>query len=147
MSDINTVTLTGRLTKDPELRATTSGTSVANTGLAVERYRKDQDDDVSFFEVTIFGNFAELVCKKARKGDTVVLEGRLEQRRWETPEGQKRSAVSIIANQLKGEFLFRKADGSDTPAAENPTTDSTPASATSAPAPAGQMAADDDIPF
>ena len=146
MSDINTVTLTGRLTKDPELRATTSGTSVANTGIAVERYRKDQDADVSFFEVTVFGNFADLVAKKARKGDSVVVEGRLEQRRWETPEGQKRSAVSIVANQLKGEFLFRKADGSDTPQAEAGAT-ATADPPASAPVPAGQVAADDDIPF
>jgi single-strand DNA-binding protein len=146
MSDINTVTLTGRLTKDPELRTTTSGTSVVNSGLAVERYRKDQDDDVSFFEITVFGNFAELVAKKARKGDSVVVEGRLEQRRWQTDDGQNRSAVSVICNQMKGEFLFRKADGSDTPAAEAGQTTIDDATPASAPAPAGTVA-DDDIPF
>jgi len=145
VSDINTVTLTGRLTRDPELRSTQSGTSVANTGLAVERYRKDQDPDVSFFDLTVFGNFAELVVKKARKGDSVVVEGRLEQRRWQNDAGENRSAVSIIANQMKGEWLFRKADGSDTPQTE---AGQAPADAAppSEPAPAGTVP-DDDIPF
>lgn len=117
MSDINTCTVTGRLTRDPELRSTNSGTSVANTAVAVERYRKDQDNDVSFLDLTIWGNFAELVAKKARKGDTVTVAGRLQQERWENEAGEKRSKVVIVVDTLVGECMYRKADGSDTPVA------------------------------
>ncbi len=137
MSDINTVTLTGRLVRDPELRSTNSGTSVANTALAVERFRKDQENDVSFVDLTIWGNFAELVAKKARKGDSVTIEGRLNQEKWQTTEGENRSKLVVVVNSLVGECMFRKADGSDTPAAAEP--QDVPA--------ATPAASDDDIPF
>ena len=140
MSNINTVIVSGRLTRDPELRTTANGISVANTGIAVERYRKDQEDEVSFFDLTIWLGFAELVAKKARKGDKVTVEGRLHQQTWETDDGSKRSKVEIVVNQMEGEFIFRAADGSDTPAASSPAEAQTSLPTTAPPA-------DDDIPF
>jgi single-strand DNA-binding protein len=140
LSDINSTVLTGRLTRDPELRSTNSGTSVANTAIAVERFRKDQDNDVSFIDLTIWGNFAELVANKARKGDTVTISGRLQQERWETEDGSKRSKVVVVVDTLVGECMYRKADGSDTPAR----TEGNEQTAVQSAAPA---ASDDDIPF
>jgi single-strand DNA-binding protein len=118
MSDINAVFLTGRLTRDPELRTVQAGgedRSVANTGIAVDQYRKDQDDKAHFFDLTIWGAFGELVDKKARKGDQVTVTGRLEFSSWENDEGEKRSKVGIVVSQMEGEWMYRKADGSDTP--------------------------------
>lgn len=139
MSDINTVALSGRLTRDPELRTTQSGTSVANCGVAVERYRKDGDNDVSFVNLTFWSGFAELVAAKARKGDSVALEGRLNQNSWETPEGDKRSQIEVIVDTMVGEFVYRKADGSDTPDRAEGSQEQF--------VPADTAAADDDIPF
>lgn len=143
MSDVNSVTLTGRLTKDPELRTTSTDTSIASFGIAVEGYKKDADEQpVNFFDVSVFGNFADVIVNKARKGDKVTLAGRLEQRKWETDAGEKRSAVGIVARDLVGEFLYRKADGSDTPARQEGAAvqEAIPVAAAAAPS-------DDDIPF
>jgi len=142
VSNINTVVVSGRLTRDPELRTTNSGVSVANTGIAVEQYVKDAEPKVSFFDLTIWSGFADLCAKKARKGDTVTVEGRLHQNQWETDSGEKRSKVEIVVNQMEGEFLYRKADGSDTPAS---TLDG--GSAATGGQPAAAVASDDDIPF
>jgi single-strand DNA-binding protein len=140
MSNINTVVLSGRATRDPELRSTQSGTSVGNLGIAVERYRgAEQEAEVSFFDITVWGNFAELVAAKLRKGDKITVEGRLQQSKWETESGEKRSKVEVVANQIEGEFLYRKADGSDTP-------DRSEGESSAAPA-AVPAATDDDIPF
>lgn len=128
---INTVTVSGRVTRDTELRHTAGGTAVANNGLAYERYNKENPEEpfVSFFNFSVFGNFAELLARKLKKGDSVTVSGRLEQRSWETSEGEKRSTVEIIANDVVGEFIFRSKD-------EDAST-TVPAS----------TASDDDIPF
>lgn len=148
MSNINKCFVSGRLTRDPELRTTPSGTSVANVGLAVERYRKDDEPEVSFFDLTIWSGFAELVSNKARKGDTVTVEGRLQQQRWDDKDGGgKRSKVEIVVDQMEGDFLYRKADGSDTPErseAQQSIQDGAGGQNVAAAAP---VAADDDIPF
>lgn len=142
MSDINTVVVTGRITRDPELRHTQGGTAVANTGVAVERYRKDDENEVSFFDLTIWSGFAELCEAKLRKGDKVTVEGRLNQQRWEAEDGSKRSKVEIVVNNMEGEFLYRKADGSDTP-----DRDGGEQTAMATEAPAAPADSDDDIPF
>lgn len=138
MSNLNLVVLSGRLTRDPELRHTTGGTPVASTGIAVERYNKNDPENpyVGFFDLNIFGNFGELVARKAKKGDKATVEGRLNFSSWETPEGQKRSKVDVVVNQMEGEFLYR-------PAVE----DNAGSAAPNKEALAGTAAADDDIPF
>ena len=143
-NNLNTVTVSGNLTRDPELRVTSGGTSVANLGIAVNRSRKQEDgsykDDVSFFDITVWGNYAELVARKCRKGDAVSVQGRLEQQRWETDSGDKRSKVVIIAEQLDGAAFYRSKDDENEPASESAPAEETAAEPTVDPT-------DDDIPF
>jgi single-strand DNA-binding protein len=63
---------------------------------------------VSFFNVSCWGQLAESVCESLHKGDRVVVAGRLEQRRWETPEGDKRSTVDVIADDVAASVLFAR---------------------------------------
>jgi single-strand DNA-binding protein len=150
VSNINHVVLSGRLTRDPELRTTPSGMELAKTGIAVEGYSKDADADnqpVGFFDLTIFGKFADLVSRKARKGDAVTVEGKLSYSSWETDDGSKRSKVEVIVNQMEGEFLYRKADGSDTPARTEGNGNEGAASGGNQQQSFVPPPADDDIPF
>lgn len=137
MSNINTVAVSGNLTQDPELRTTANGTSVANLRMAVNRSRKTDDgyvEEVSYFDVTVWSGFGELCAKKLSKGSPISVKGRLEQRRWDAEDGSKRSAVSIVADEIDGPDFYK-------PATENN------AAAAAEPAASGQGASDDDIPF
>ena len=92
-SDLNQIVVSGRLTRDPEVKALPSGTSVAEFGLAVNRSRKVEEewvDEASFFEVSVYGNRGATVGAKARKGDRVTVAGSLQQRTWEAEDGGKR---------------------------------------------------------
>lgn len=136
MANINTVAVSGNVTRDPEMRTFESGTEKASFGLAYNRSRKNADGDgyieeTSFFDVEVFGNFAGLVGKKLRKGDAATVLGRLEQQSWET-DGQKRSKVVIIAQQIDSPAFFKKVEE------VAPLSDGAQASA---------AATDDDIPF
>lgn len=105
----NTTTLTGNLTRDPELRFTTSGRAVANFGLAVNRrYQQNGEwqDSVSFLDVTAWGDLAENIAASTGKGDRVTVTGRLEQNTWETDDGDKRSKVEIVANDVAASMQF-----------------------------------------
>jgi len=105
---INSVTLVGRMTRDPELRYTNNGTEVCDFSIAVNKpWDKDNAD---FFDVTCWRGLAETVSKYCNKGSQVAIEGRLQQERWEK-EGQKRSKVSVVANQV--EFLDTKTESTD----------------------------------
>lgn len=145
MSNVNTAALSGNLVADPELKlvGAAGDFAICNLRIAVNRDKKQEDgsyeSEASYFDLTVLGNYAKLVDAKCRKGDAITVQGRLEQQRWETPEGDKRSKVVLIVNDLDGAAMYRKAE--DVPAkAEG---DSAPATS-SAPATA---AADDDIPF
>ena len=101
----NTVTVIGNLSRDPELRYTPSGSAVTNFGIAVNRRWKDRTTDemkeeVSFFDVTTWSELAENVAETLTKGNRVIVTGRLMQQSWETPDGDKRSAVKIIADDV-----------------------------------------------
>lgn len=99
MSNYNKVILMGNLTRDPEVRFTRDGAPVASFTLAINnRYRQDAEskDDVSFIDIVAFGKQADLVKNYLEKGAPVLIEGRLQQRRWEQ-EGQKRSKVEVVA--------------------------------------------------
>ncbi|HEY3375223.1 MAG TPA: single-stranded DNA-binding protein [Candidatus Aquicultor sp.] len=106
MASLNQVLLIGRLTRDPELRFTPSGAAVANIGIAVNRRYKGNDgewvEEASFFNVVAWSKQAEFVNEYLRKGNQILVEGRLQSRSWETPEGQKRSAVEVVANRIQG---------------------------------------------
>ncbi len=94
----------GRLTRDPELRYTPNGTAVSNISLAVNRRWKGDDqtkEEVSFFDIVVFGKQAENCSEYLEKGRQVLIEGRLQQRRWETDDGQKRSKVEVVASNVQ----------------------------------------------
>jgi len=99
----NSVTLVGNITRDPELRFTSSGQAIATFGLAVNRrfQRNGQwEEQTSFFNVNCWGQMGENVAQSLQKGARVVVTGRLDQRSWETQEGEKRSTVEITADEI-----------------------------------------------
>lgn len=103
---INRVTVTGNLTRDPELKTTQSGTAVLNIGIAVNDRRKNQltgewEDAPNFFTVVSFGNRAEALAKHLRKGSKIAVDGKLRYRSWEAQDGSKRSTVEIVADDIE----------------------------------------------
>jgi len=99
----NNVTLIGNLVEDPELRFTPSGIAMARIRLAVNRrYQRDGEwqEDTSFFGGTVWREQAEQVAESLQKGMRIIVSGSLEQRSWETPEGEKRSVVEIRIDEL-----------------------------------------------
>ncbi|MEI6448335.1 MAG: single-stranded DNA-binding protein [Actinomycetes bacterium] len=105
-SSVNVVVLIGNLTRDPELRATAGGTSVCKLGLAVNERAKDPatgewGERPNYFDIDVFGAQGESCAQYLTKGRQVAVEGRLRWRSWETQEGQKRSAVSVVANTVQ----------------------------------------------
>lgn len=105
MAADNTVTLTGNITRDPELRFTPSGQAVATFGLAVNRRWQNRqtnewEEQVSFFDVKCWAQMAENVSESLSRGTRVVVSGRLEQRSWETENGDKRSKVEVVADEI-----------------------------------------------
>ena len=96
----NTVTVVGNVTRDPELRFAQSGMAIAQFGVAWNRRRQDQEDEVSFFDVTCFRQLAENVAESVKKGARVVIYGTLQQRSWETDSGDRRSKVEILADDV-----------------------------------------------
>lgn len=111
----NTVTITGNATREPELRFTPSGQAVANFGVAVNRrwqnrQTQEWEESVSFFDVTCWATLAENVAESVAKGTRVTVAGRLDQRSWETQEGDKRSKVEIVADDVAVSLRWATAD-------------------------------------
>jgi len=153
--NINRVIITGNLTKDPELRALPSGTSVCELRVACNGRRKNAstgqwEDDPNFFNVTVWGQQGENCKRYLSKGRGVAIDGRLNWREWET-DGQKRSAVDIIAETVQ--FLGGRDDAAS--GNGNGFSSSVSTAASDIPidtddfvsAPVGAGTADDDIPF
>lgn len=120
---INRVIITGNLTRDPELRATAGGTAVLKMGVAVNDRRKNPqsgewEDVPNFLDVTVFGSRGESLSRFLSKGSKVAIEGKLRWSQWETNEGDKRSKVEIIADDI--EFMSSRGDGEHKPAASRP---------------------------
>ena len=102
---INHVTVSGRLTRDAEMRYTGSGMAVGSFGIAVnERVKNRQtgewSDRPNYFECTVFGKYAEAIKQRLTKGALVVVDGSLRYSSWDGQDGQKRSKVEIIANEV-----------------------------------------------
>lgn len=101
---INQVVVSGNLTRNPEVRTTPSGTVITSIGIAHnERRRNPQgewEDRAHFFDVTIFGGQGDWLSKNAAKGDPVTVAGQLQWRSWEDQQGNKRSAVEILARDV-----------------------------------------------
>ncbi len=105
MSNGNSITLVGNLTREPELRFTPSGMATATFGLAVNRRWQNRqtqawEEATSFFDIVCWRDLAEHVSESLTKGARVIVTGRLEQRTWETQEGDRRSKVEVIADDL-----------------------------------------------
>jgi len=112
---INRVNITGNLTRDPELRSTASGMSVLKLGVAVNDRRKNQstgewEDSPNFVDVTIFGARGEALSRFLSKGAKVAIEGKLRWSQWENPQGEKRSKLEVIADEI--EFMSSRDSGS-----------------------------------
>ena len=110
----NTITITGNLTRDPELRFTPSGQATTSFGIAVNRRWLNRDDNTweestSFFDVVAWRELAENATESLARGTRVTVTGRLEQRSWETPEGDKRSKVEINAEDIAASLRWATA--------------------------------------
>ena len=130
---INNVIVSGRLTRDVELRYTGSGTPVASMSIAVDRVYRDSDNnwqtDTSFFRITAWARVAERASETLSKGAPVIIEGTLRSQTWQDKEDNKRTTVEIVANRIQK--LEREAQ-EGAPEEKSPSDD---------------QESDDDIPF
>ena len=104
MSNFNKVILLGRLTRDPELRYTPSGTAVAKIGLAVtNRFKQGEEwkEEPCFVDIAVFGRQAENCNEYLGKGRLALFEGRLSFRKWETEDGQTKSKLEVVASHVQ----------------------------------------------
>lgn len=99
MSNYNRVILAGRLTRQPELKYTTSGTSVASFTLAINR--KFNREETDFIDCVVWRQQAEYVANYGDKGRLILVEGRLQTRSYETQDGQKRKVTEVVADDVK----------------------------------------------
>lgn len=118
---INRVNITGNLTRDPELRATAGGTQMLAFGVAVNDRRKNPqtgawEDVPNFVDCIVFGSRAEAVSRFISKGSKVAIEGKLRYSAWETKEGQRRSKLEVIVDEI--DFMSRQGQQVTSPAAE-----------------------------
>ena len=122
MSDINNITLIGRMVKDAELRTTQSGTSVASFSVAVGKtymQNGEKKEQTSFFNCTAWGTIGEAIAQYCKKGHRVGITGELQQRTWDDQNGNKRSSVEILVRGFQ--FLQpKRADTPDAPGDEIP---------------------------
>jgi single-strand DNA-binding protein len=135
MANYNKVLLMGNLTRDPELKRTSSDMAVAQIGMAVNRRYKDktgeQREETTFVDCEAWGKTAETMAKYLSKGRPVFIEGRLKLDQWQDKDGNNRSKLKIVIESFQ--FVDSRGNQSSTPTAEVTTTTTPPA--------------DDDIPF
>jgi single-strand DNA-binding protein len=148
-TNINRVVMTGNLTRDPELRSTSGGTSVCSLRIACNTRRRDASgewvDKPNYFDVTVWGAQGENCAQYLQKGRPVAIDGRLEWREWQDKDGNKRQSTDIIADSVQ--FLGSR-DGGENGGRFTPQSDVPADTADFQAAPAGGGGAtDDDIPF
>lgn len=148
-SDLVRLTLTCRLTKDPELRSTPSGMSVCSMRVAYTTRRKDNagnwGDKSNYLDVTVWGNSADRCAQYLNKGRRIAVDGRLEWREWEAQDGSgKRQAYECVADSVIFLDYKEDSDGGSGSGASNFTPSTAPADDF---VPAGVGNSDDDIPF
>lgn len=116
---LNRVILIGRLTADPELRYTPSGTPVANFRLAVDRMRSQSGEkQTDFISIVLWSKQAEFAANYLNKGRLVAIEGRLQIRQWTTQDGQRRTSAEVVGDRVQA--LERRREESGAPAAGEP---------------------------
>jgi single-strand DNA-binding protein len=137
--DFNKAIIVGRVTKDPEVRTTPSGQSVATLSVATGRtYTNkagEKENKTEFHNIVVWGRLAEICGQYLTKGQEVLFEGRMETRTWEGQDGQKRSRTEIIAENMQlgaksrggegggGNYNRPSAPSHQQPAAQEPTND------------------------
>jgi single-strand DNA-binding protein len=149
VATVNSCIPAGNLTRDPELRHTPKGTAVIGAALAVNRSWKNEagekQEEVSFIDFRAFGKTAEIISQYFRKGGNILLQGRLQQERWQDKQsGENRSKVVLVAESFQ--FLNRNGgeeNGQPRPAAPKPEPAAAPAKPTYEPAEPEA----DDVPF
>ena len=150
---INRVIISGNLTRDPELRATNSGSSILSFGVAVNDRRRNQqtgewEDVPNFVDCVVFGARAEPLSRFLSKGSKVAIEGKLRYSSWETKDGQCRSKLEVVVDEV--EFLSpRNQQGGGNPAFQQAPAYGAPQPNYAAPvqAPPSADVYDEDIPF
>jgi len=121
----NRIILVGRLTRDPELRATPDGTSVVRFAIAVNRtVRPGAEEQVDYFDIVAFRQLADNVANYVTKGRLVLVEGRLHTRRYTDREGNPRKAYEVVADNVR--FLERPREGEPEVGADMPAATATP---------------------
>jgi single-strand DNA-binding protein len=141
-SDLNKAILIGRLTRDPELRYTQSGTSVCSFSIANNRTYVaggEKKEQVSFFNCVAWAKTGEVIAEYCKKGKRIGIEGRLQQRSWDDQDGKKRQVVEIVVDNFQ--FLDAPGgSGKETPI-DAPSSSHEPSSN------ADNPFSDEDIPF
>jgi single-strand DNA-binding protein len=132
-SDINSVFIIGRLTRDPEIKYTKSGTSVCSFSIA-NNYKYGDTEKVNFFNCVAWAKTGEVIAEYCKKGARIGIEGRLQQRSWDDQDGKKRQTVEIVVDNFQ--FLDSKTN-KDAPDAGPPKQSEPPDNPFS----------DEDIPF
>jgi single-strand DNA-binding protein len=119
----NTITVVGNITRDPELKFLNSGQAAVRLSIAVSRrwqnrQTQEWEEKTSFFDVQCYGPMAENAANSLSKGARVLVTGRMEQRSWETENGEKRSAFEIVADEVAPSLRWATAVVTKTPRAE-----------------------------
>jgi single-strand DNA-binding protein len=154
----NTITVVGNITREPELKFLNSGQAALRFSIAVNRrwqnkQTQEWEERVSYFEVTSYGQLAENTSNSVVKGARVIVTGRLEQRSWETENGDKRSIVEINADEIGPSLRFATAEVTKNPPREGSSNFGNRSNATPASAPEpfvaddGSNVFDEDRPF
>jgi single-strand DNA-binding protein len=150
-TNLNRVVITGNLTRDPELRNTSNGTSVCSLRVACNTRRKDSSgewvDKPNYFDVTVWGAQGENCAQYLSKGRPVAVDGRLEWREWEDKQGNKRQSVDIIADSVQFLGSRDSAENGGGSGRFTPQSDVPADTGDFQQAPAGAGSSDDDIPF
>jgi|SRR5690554_4182038 len=138
---LNSVMISGHLTRDVELRYTPKGTPVARIGIAFNRVYQNAEgnwiEESSFMDVSVWGKQAELSAERLRKGSPVIFEGYLKTSMYTDKENQQRKFVEIVANRVH--YLEKTGSYEDSPPADSPSGYNTSSS--------NQNVTDDDVPF
>lgn len=144
---MNKVILVGRLTRDPEVKNTTSGKAVAGFTLAVDRRFKNKDGqkEADFVPIVVWGKQAEFAGQYLSKGSQIGVSGRLQVRSYDAQDGQRRYVTEVVADEIT--FLSTKKDGNSNNANTQQSSDSTNMSVMGLDEDFHLMADDDDIPF
>jgi len=112
---ITSTTIAGNLTRDPEIRYTRDGQATTSLSVAVNRrwqsrQTQEWEESTSFFDIVCWRDLAENVALSLTKGARVVVTGRLEERRWETEDGETRSKVELVADDIGASLRFATVD-------------------------------------